>query len=107
AEAGVRVAGCVADVGVVAASFVVFFFQAEDGIRDWSVTGAQTCALPIWCDEQRADQLRAVEQVAGFRPRGGDGGDRGHGVGPCEIGRASCRERGEISGGGGSLKEKE
>src|SRR5262249_56273155 len=25
----------------------VFFFQAEDGIRDWSVTGVQTCALPI------------------------------------------------------------
>src|SRR5262249_57328878 len=22
--------------------------QAEDGIRDWSVTGVQTCALPIW-----------------------------------------------------------
>src|SRR5437016_12505657 len=27
--------------------FFVFFFQAEDGIRDWSVTGVQTCALPI------------------------------------------------------------
>src|SRR5258706_8626796 len=26
---------------------VAFFFQAEDGIRDWSVTGVQTCALPI------------------------------------------------------------
>src|SRR5262249_58559284 len=25
----------------------VFFFQAEDGIRYWSVTGVQTCALPI------------------------------------------------------------
>src|SRR4030066_455754 len=25
----------------------VFFFQAEDGIRDSSVTGVQTCALPI------------------------------------------------------------
>src|SRR5438046_10716221 len=25
----------------------VFCFQAEDGIRDWSVTGVQTCALPI------------------------------------------------------------
>src|SRR5438046_7230128 len=24
-----------------------FFFQAEDGIRVWSVTGVQTCALPI------------------------------------------------------------
>src|SRR5438093_7543651 len=28
-------------------SKLVFFFQAEDGIRDWSVTGVQTCALPI------------------------------------------------------------
>src|SRR5438093_9756027 len=27
-----------------------FFFQAEDGIRDWSVTGVQTCALPILAD---------------------------------------------------------
>src|SRR5262249_58065512 len=26
----------------------LFFFQAEDGIRDWSVTGVQTCALPIY-----------------------------------------------------------
>ena len=26
----------------------IFFFQAEDGIRDTSVTGVQTCALPIW-----------------------------------------------------------
>src|SRR5437762_11819938 len=30
----------------------IFFFQAEDGIRDTSVTGVQTCALPIcsWSD---------------------------------------------------------
>src|SRR3954449_10470235 len=27
--------------------FYFFFFQAEDGIRDESVTGVQTCALPI------------------------------------------------------------
>src|SRR5260221_6291754 len=27
--------------------FIVFFFQAEDGIRDHCVTGVQTCALPI------------------------------------------------------------
>src|SRR5690606_39798858 len=27
---------------------VPFFFQAEDGIRDFHVTGVQTCALPIW-----------------------------------------------------------
>src|SRR6266566_6409274 len=29
--------------------FFFFFFQAEDGIRDYKVTGVQTCALPI-CD---------------------------------------------------------
>src|SRR5207245_6796911 len=41
--------------------FTFFFFQAEDGIRDATVTGVQTCALPIWphivadirnCDDQ-------------------------------------------------------
>ena len=28
--------------------YSVFFFQAEDGIRDHCVTGVQTCALPIY-----------------------------------------------------------
>src|SRR2546426_669687 len=28
-------------------SYFFFFFQAEDGIRDYKVTGVQTCALPI------------------------------------------------------------
>src|SRR5882762_2473560 len=28
-------------------SWMLFFFQAKDGIRDSSVTGVQTCALPI------------------------------------------------------------
>src|SRR5690606_40592758 len=27
---------------------ICFFFQAEDGIRDFHVTGVQTCALPIY-----------------------------------------------------------
>ena len=27
---------------------LIFFFQAEDGIRDYDVTGVQTCALPIF-----------------------------------------------------------
>src|SRR2546422_10719147 len=35
-------------------SWSVFFFQAEDGIRDVAVTGVQTCALPI------SDQFRAA-----------------------------------------------
>src|SRR2546427_2418831 len=32
---------------VKVASYFFFFFQAEDGIRDLTVTGVQTCALPI------------------------------------------------------------
>src|SRR5260370_24912203 len=34
--------------------FCFFFFQAEDGIRDSSVTGVQTCALPISRDLGKA-----------------------------------------------------
>src|SRR5256885_8787163 len=38
-----------------------FFFQAEDGIRDYKVTGVQTCALPIWLDLQGlAAQVQAA-----------------------------------------------
>src|SRR5689334_24825915 len=36
--------------------FLSFFFQAEDGIRDGTVTGVQTCALPI-CSNRRSDPL--------------------------------------------------
>src|SRR5437763_9755977 len=43
---------------------LMFFFQAEDGIRGTSVTGVQTCALPIW--------LRPVPQ-RGARPAVVDG----------------------------------
>src|SRR5690606_40147818 len=32
---------------------MVFFFQAEDGIRDFHVTGVQTCALPIFIYEDK------------------------------------------------------
>src|SRR2546426_12786944 len=40
-----------------------FFFQAEDGIRDYKVTGVQTCALPIWvrhAGDLRPDEARPV-----------------------------------------------
>src|SRR3712207_7547018 len=37
----------VVDMLVRSLASVVFFFQAEDGIRDIGVTGVQTCALPI------------------------------------------------------------
>src|SRR5258706_6989902 len=40
----------------------VFFFQAEDGIRDWSVTGVQTCALPIFAQlHQRKRSSKTME----------------------------------------------
>src|SRR3712207_8036674 len=32
---------------------MLFFFQAEDGIRDIGVTGVQTCALPIFASSAR------------------------------------------------------
>src|SRR5215210_9167781 len=41
-----------------------FFFQAEDGIRDTSVTGVQTCALPIFAGEQAAQQVVVLRVVA-------------------------------------------
>src|SRR2546426_11835321 len=37
-----------------------FFFQAEDGIRDYKVTGVQTCALPISLLEDWTRQLAAL-----------------------------------------------
>src|SRR4051795_10657233 len=82
-------------LGALRLSSFAVFCQAEDGIRDESVTGVQTCALPIW---------------GGPCP-----GSAGLGSGPetrrrlrplLEIGRASCRGRGEISGVAVSLKKK-
>ena len=42
-----RIKNAVEKVEVGGGVVFFFFFQAEDGIRDWSVTGVQTCALPI------------------------------------------------------------
>src|SRR3712207_7007278 len=41
----------------------VFFFQAEDGIRDIGVTGVQTCALPI-CSGDRAPSGLVIAVLA-------------------------------------------
>src|SRR6266566_8131897 len=41
--------------------FIFFFFQAEDGIRDYKVTGVQTCALPIF----RAQKLKSGFSLLG------------------------------------------
>src|SRR3712207_7912256 len=101
-----------------------FFFQAEDGIRDIGVTGVQTCALPIFCVGQdlgqhvealrgdAATSLSVVEEeynplvraLAALRVPvvvAVNGAAAG-----AEIGRAACRERGEIPVVGGSFKKK-
>src|SRR6266511_3394131 len=44
--------------------FIFYFFQAEDGIRDFHVTGVQTCALPITGSGLHA---RKIEQHRGVR----------------------------------------
>src|SRR5256885_12053728 len=53
-----------------ARSLYFFFFQAEDGIRDYKVTGVQTCALPISADAERhralparADRMSVIENA--------------------------------------------
>src|SRR5690625_6180991 len=69
-----------------------FFFQAEDGIRDGHVTGVQTCALPIFRisvgPQEGLD--RVLDVTSAFLAEHPD---------LPQIGRASCRERVEISGG--------
>src|SRR5690606_15820326 len=45
---------------------VCFFFQAEDGIRDFHVTGVQTCALPI--SQPAAPAAHATISAARTRP---------------------------------------
>src|SRR2546425_1297856 len=65
----------------------VFFFQAEDGIRDKLVTGVQTCALPIWLvwafsgsglgqesDQERAGGMARIEDW-NLLPAGASGAD--------------------------------
>src|SRR5207302_5444410 len=55
--------------------FFFFFFQAEDGIRDFHVTGVQTCALPIFaagCDallypENFTSVVAALDRAVGAR----------------------------------------
>src|SRR5256885_10951544 len=103
----------------------VVFFQAEDGIRDYKVTGVQTCALPIWPrrrDAPSAGRPRLDPAIRGAarsgpppvrrRPRLGKGAARVAVAGEpvaellMGIGRASGRGRGENSGGGGTFKKK-
>src|SRR5438270_9708167 len=61
---------------------MILFFQAEDGIRDLTVTGVQTCALPISRDRTRV----LVGGAGGGRGESGGeqqaqaGGREGHGA---------------------------
>src|SRR5260370_21120013 len=86
-----------------------FFFQAEDGIRDSSVTGVQTCALPISParapsrEGRRAGAAVPAHPPAPPRPRGRRGTAAMKRIAAAvlalaackatQIGRASCRER--------------
>src|ERR1039457_7423127 len=51
-----------------------FFFQAEDGIRDYKVTGVQTCALPISAMAACGWALRTGCSVAARSENVGSGG---------------------------------
>src|SRR5207249_12256995 len=99
--------------------FFFFFFQAEDGIRDRNVTGVQTCALPICsipvgCDvwktddpalRKRLEQTYSQDKPARRVPVTATVAGRAGGpltLTFTEIGRASCRERGEMRGGSGA-----
>src|SRR5256885_12707384 len=83
-----------------------FFFQAEDGIRDYKVTGVQTCALPIsFVGGQILYVLGRSSSPFSYpaNPALAVGIDPATGAPPnrtveiygalSEIGRASCRER--------------
>src|SRR2546430_9979143 len=84
----------------------LFFFQAEDGIRDLTVTGVQTCALPIFGPREARKVQQVVDKprhlLAGYLdPLGVALAGLTESVpalfqqcrGETEIGRASCRER--------------
>src|SRR6266487_5922109 len=47
---------------------LIFFFQAEDGIRDGRVTGVQTCALPIYRNETTRGGEGAAHHAAFAHP---------------------------------------
>src|SRR5688572_33393432 len=71
-----------------------FFFQAEDGIRDLTVTGVQTCALPIYTII--GSSIVIDGEISGDEDLVIQGTVKGKIAlkeSLYEIGRASCRER--------------
>src|SRR3712207_2901142 len=72
--------------------YSVFFFQAEDGIRDIGVTGVQTCALPIFAglDTSRGGHAATVRpRTAGGSSAGPSPRERVHSAGVLAIGEFS------------------
>src|SRR5215475_7050815 len=67
--------------------FFFFFFQAEDGIRDFHVTGVQTCALPIWHLRPAVSAESSISVPVAAR-QGGIGGISLRSVGRCGASRA-------------------
>src|SRR3989475_7556408 len=65
-------------------SIFFFFFQAEDGIRDLTVTGVQTCALPIF-DLVRCEQCHCLLDTAGPVPSADEAPRR---IGAAQMPRA-------------------
>src|SRR5690606_41163626 len=105
---------------------LAFFFQADDGIRDFHVTGVQTCALPIlvavglilawnqpWLPFTPYDTwlillLAYACLLLPYPARYAHAALRqiGHNLEAGEIGRASCRERAYRSRASGVTNEK-
>src|SRR5438270_11944645 len=94
-----------------------FFFQAEDGIRDLTVTGVQTCALPILAiggPEEPQTRLRSMlgqDLTEALIPEPvevdlSSANETAVGDAVAEIGRASCRERVEMRVVGVPFKKK-
>src|SRR5688572_33191975 len=78
--------------------YAIFFFQAEDGIRDLTVTGVQTCALPI-C-ERIAEAKVKTSGLAQLAAQS-DPEQRRLLLARLyaeRIGRASCRESVDLGG---------
>src|SRR2546430_11166937 len=68
-----------------------FFFQAEDGIRDLTVTGVQTCALPIYDLELQFQQALLPGKSGAELPRGAVGARLEALVPPAAL--AAARDR--------------
>src|SRR5690606_40094440 len=71
-----------------------FFFQAEDGIRDFHVTGVQTCALPIWTRTSCGSTSAPRRRAAGATPAAAAGRDAPRAAAPCRA-RPSADTPGE------------